>query len=185
MIDFFFDFHSLDAFVERLKQQKTEPEVAAVLDWVGAASMLLMQQALDRISWTGKLKESVGYDVNKEKKYVVIGPNVPTGDEPEEKILTVLMGRPEAHWIPDNADTRQWAEDKLGSEKLIHYLRNRIAGNIKGKDPGVSRAYMIRPTPDFPFLTMTTSDPQFEKVFREAEAELLTRLVLLFKVAEE
>ncbi len=179
MIEFELNTTELDelllAFV---KTDKTIKEHGAdVLDWVGRKFTVVMRDIVREIEFEGNLRRSIGYEVAQNKESVIIGPNIPSGEESERKIRTVYSGRPEAHYVPID-DLKPWAAHRFGDAGVAYYIQKRIAGEIEGKPGGVSRATEERrQTPDFPFTDMALSSPTGKAIVIEAAERLTKRLV--------
>ena len=178
MIDFNLDTSELDALmVDLMGTDKTLKEHSVdVLDWVGRKFTTIMKSIVKQIEFRGDLGASIGYKVNKSESSVDIGPNIPSGDETDRKIMTVYSGRPENHYVPPE-DLFAWADFRFGDPDIAFYISKRIAGKIDGKAGGVSRATNERPTPDFQFTNMSLDSPYGKAVVVEASERLAKRLV--------
>ena len=180
MIDFELDTSELDKLMQEFMatDKNLEEHSADVLDWVGSQFTVVMQNIVRQIEFRGELRESIGYEVANDKKSVDIGPNIPSGDEPERKIWTVYSGRPEAHYVPPE-NLFAWADARFGDPDIAFYISKRIAGEYAayGRPSGVSRATRERRTPDFPFTDMALDSPDGQAIVSEAAERLAERLV--------
>jgi hypothetical protein len=122
---------------------------------LGKKMVATERKILNRIRYRGDLQKSVGHKtstglaVGKSAVRTVmrleVGPNVPSGSEPEGKIWGVWKGA-RARWVPLHR-LEGWLAVK-GPRVTAKWLQKRIAGVVPGYQGGTS---LYQPNKEFPF----------------------------------
>jgi hypothetical protein len=180
MLDFDVDISELKGLFSRFVEttQKMPGFTGDVLGWLGGKYAIIMRNIINEIDYSGRLRESVGYEVATDKKSVEIGPNVPNETQDPRKIYVVWKGWPHA-FSPPLQEILNWAQVKLGDRNIGYYVQKRIAGKyeIMGRPGGVSRATRERETPGFSFLERTIDTPEGQVLLEEAGVRIGKKLI--------